>query len=81
MVKQSRNCNAPDGSKAPILEEYDAAALLEDQPIKHDRANHFDPTKKQAIEQRMLEMESLLRAVVHKNTNLRARLEGLEVNN
>ena len=31
------------------------------------------------IEQRILEMESLLRAVVHENTNLQVRLEGLEV--
>ena len=37
-------------------------------------------TEKQILEQRLLEMESLVRVVVHDNSNLRARLEGLKLN-
>ena len=79
MVKQSRNCNAPKGSKAPLKEELDGTTLLENQQFEHDQPDQFESVEKQAFEQRILEMESLLRAVVPEDTNLRARLEGLEV--
>ena len=72
MVKQSRNCNAPEGSKAPLLEEIDGTTLLENQQFEHDHPDQFQSAEKQAFEQWMLEMESLLRAVVHDNNNLRA---------
>ena len=81
MVKQSRKRNLPEGSKTPMLEEHAANAVLENQQVEHDQIDQFDSVEKQVFEQRMLEMESLLRAVVHENTNLRARLEGLEVQN
>mgnify|MGYP004636422153 CR=1 FL=1 len=64
-----------------MLEEHAANAVLENQQVEHDQIDQFDSVEKQVFEQRMLEMESLLRAVVHENTNLRARLEGLEVQN
>ena len=75
MVKQSRNCNAPEGSKAPLLEEIDGTTLLENQQFEHDHPDQFQSAEKQAFEQRMLEMESLLRAVVHDNNNFKTRLE------
>ena len=64
-----------------MLEEHDVNVVLENQQIKHKQIDQFDPMEKQVFEQRMLEMESLLRAVVHENTNLRACLEELEVQN
>ena len=81
MVKQSRNRNALEGSKAPLLEEVDGATLVENQQFEHDHPDQFESVEKQAFKQRMLEMESLLRAVVHDNNNLRARLEGLAIQN
>ena len=71
----------PEGSKAPLLEEIDGTTLLENQQFEHDHPDQFQSAEKQAFEQRMLEMESLLRAVVHDNNNLRARLEGLVIQN
>ena len=81
MVKQSRNRNAPDGSKAPLMEEIDRTTLLENQQFEHDHPDQFESVEKQAFEQRMLEMESLLRAVVHDNSNLRAQIESLTAQN
>ena len=81
MVKQSRNRNALEGSKAPLLEEVDRATLVENQQFEHDHPDQFEYVEKQAFEQQMLEMESLLRAVVHDNNNLRARIENLTVQN
>ena len=79
MVKESQNHNLPKGNKTPMLEEHAANAVLENQQVEHDQINQFDSVEKQVFEQKMLEMESLLRAVVHENTNLRALLEGLEI--
>ena len=53
--------------------------MLENQQLEHDHSDQLKCVEKQAFEHRMLEMESLLRAVVHENSNLRAHLEGLEV--
>ena len=53
-----------------MLEEFDAAAMLKNQQFEHDHTDQFEPIEKQLLEQRILEMESLLRAVVHENTNL-----------
>ena len=77
MVKQSKIHNAPEGSKAPLIEEADGTTLLENQQFEHDHLDQFEFVEKQAFEQQMLEMESLLRAVVHDNSNLRARIESL----
>ena len=46
MVKQIRNCNIAEGSKAPMLEEFDATTLLENQQFEHDQADQFEATKK-----------------------------------
>ena len=64
-----------------MLEEFDPTTMLDNPQLEHDHDDQFEPTEKNLIEQRMLEMESLLYAVVHENTNLRARLEGLEIQN
>ena len=72
MVKQSKIRNAPEGSKALLIEEEDGTTLLENQQFEHDHPDQFESVEKHAFEQRMLEMESLLRAVVHDNSNLRA---------
>ena len=64
-----------------MLEEHAANAVLENQQVEHDQIDQFDSMEKQAFKQMILEMESLLRVVVHENTNLWARLEGLEVQN
>ena len=53
-----------------MIEEFDVAAVIESQQFEHDHTDQFEPTEKQLIEQKMLEIESLLRAVVHDNTNL-----------
>ena len=63
-----------------MVEEFDTAAVIESQQFEHDHTDRFEPTEKQILKQRLLDMESLLGAVVHNNTNLRARLEGLEGN-
>ena len=57
-----------------MLAEFDPTAMLENPQIEQDHDDQFEPTEKYLIEQRMLEMESLLRAVVHENMNLRSRL-------
>ena len=62
-----------------MLEGFDPTAMLENPQFEHDHTDQFEPMEKQMIDQRMLKMESRLRAVVHENTNLRARLKGLEV--
>ena len=50
MVKQSRNRNLPEGSKALMLEEHDANAVLENQQIEHDQIDQFDPIEKQVFD-------------------------------
>ena len=40
-----------------MLEEFDAAALLENQPLEHDRTDQFETAEKQEFERRMLELE------------------------
>ena len=62
-----------------MLEEFNASATLENQQFEHNHTDQFESTEKQLFEQRMLEIESLLCAVGPENTNLRARLKGLEV--
>ena len=46
MVKQSRNRNVPEGSKAPLLEELDATILLENQQFEHDHPDQFKCVEK-----------------------------------
>ena len=46
MVKQTRNRNAPEGSKAPMLEEFDAFVMLENQQFEHYQVDQFEPTEK-----------------------------------
>ena len=50
MVKQSRNRNVPEGSKAPLLEEIDGTTLLENQQFEHDHPDEFQSAEKQAFE-------------------------------
>ena len=81
MVKHSKNRNVLEGSKAPTLvDEIDTTIIVGEEQFEDDHTNHhLALTEKQMFEQRMLEMESLFRAVVHDNTNLKARLKGLEL--
>ena len=60
MVKQSKNRNMLKGSKAPVLEELDRTILLENQQFEYDHPDQFESAEKQAFEQWMLEMKSLL---------------------
>ena len=53
-----------------MVDKVDAAVIIEDQQFENDHTDHLEPTKKQMIKQRMVEMKSLLHAVVHENTNL-----------
>mgnify|MGYP004598797015 CR=1 FL=1 len=46
MVKQSRDRNVAEGSKAPILEGFDATTLLENQQLEHDHPRQFDSAEK-----------------------------------
>ena len=63
-----------------MMEEFDPMTLLENQQtLEPDHVDQFEPTEKEEFERRMLEMESLLRAVIHDNTALRARLENVEI--
>ena len=46
MVKHSKNCNMLEGSKAPMVEEIDAATVMESQQFKIDHTDQFEVNEK-----------------------------------
>ena len=63
-----------------MVDEINAAAIIGDKQFEDDHPDHVNLTKKQILDQRLLEIKSLVCAVVHDNSNRRARLAGLELN-
>ena len=53
-----------------MVDEINTATIIEDEQFENDLTDHLDLTKKKIFEQRLLKMESLVRAVMHDNTNL-----------
>ena len=50
MVKQSRNRNYGEGSKAPMLEKHDETTTIENQAFEYDQADHLNSKERQMFE-------------------------------